>query len=293
MPIKAIGLFGNLDKQEIYAAIQFIRARCAKSQIQVLLTRQMAQVAGDGEGVPTGELVCQVDTVIALGGDGTMLQAARAIGQAGTPLLGVNLGSLGYLTDVPVQEVGRALDQLLRGDYHLEERLRVCCRAWRGPGQLAELSALNDIVLNMGPLPRALELEVLLASESLGRFLGDGVIVSTPTGSTAYNLSAGGPICHSHVRCLLMTPICPHSLGMRPLIVPEDLAIELLLHSVGQGAQLTADGQVTESLHDGDRVEFRVAEGGVKLVKFPQSNFYRVLRHKLNWGAPKREGATG
>jgi NAD+ kinase len=293
MTINSIGLFGNLDKEDIHAAVQFIRARCASAGVQVLLTRQLAAVVGGEDGLPTSELVAQVDVVMALGGDGTMLQAARALGSTGTALLGVNLGSLGYLTDVPVQEVGRALDGLLSGDYHLERRSRVSCMAWRNGQQLATLSALNDIVLNMGPLPRALELEARLASESLGRFLGDGIIVSTPTGSTAYSLSAGGPVCHPDVPCLLVTPICPHSLGMRPLIVPEGIPIEVMLHQVGQGAQLTADGQVSETLHDGDHVVFRVAEGNVCLVKFPQSNFYRVLRHKLDWGAPKRQGKPG
>ncbi len=129
--------------------------------------------------------------------------------------------------------------------------------------------------------------------DSLGRFLGDGVIVSTPTGSTAYNLSAGGPICHSAVPCLLVSPICPHALGMRPLVVSEDTRIELVLHETGDGAVLTADGQKTNVLRDGDRLVFREANREVSLVKFPQSNFYRVMRHKLDWGGTRRAGQDG
>jgi NAD+ kinase len=231
-----------------------------------------------------------VDVVIALGGDGTMLRAARAIGDSGTPLLGINLGSLGYLTDVSSSELDQALDRLLSGDYHLEARSRVHCLAWRDGRQAADYTALNDIVVNMGPLPRALDLELRLDGESLGRFLGDGIVLSTPTGSTAYSLSAGGPICHSAVPCLLLTPICPHSLGMRPLIVADGIKIELFLHEVGQGATLTADGQEAATLLNDDLLTFRLAPHGVQLVKFPQSNFYRVLRRKLRWGAPERHG---
>ncbi len=289
MTIKSIGLFGNPDKEGIRSAIRFVREHCSQEKVAVLLTRKMARTTGEPDsGHEPEDLVAQVDVVVALGGDGTMLRAARAIGNTGTPLLGINLGSLGYLTDVPIEKVDQALSQLLAGQYHLEERSRVVCTAWRGRAQLVTLSALNDVVLNMGPVPRALELEVLLEGESLGRFLGDGLIVSTPTGSTAYNLSAGGPICHSTVSCLLLTPICPHSLGMRPLIVSPDIDIEVLLHVVGSGAALSADGQETHTLHNGDRLSFGFADSSVHLVKFPHSNFYRVMRHKLNWGAPDR-----
>ena len=124
--------------------------------------------------------------------------------------------------------------------------------------------------------------------DSLGRFLGDGIIISTPTGSTAYNLSAGGPICQSTVPCLLVAPICPHSLGMRPLIVADDTEIELILHKTGEGAVLTTDGQKTHVLADGDRLSFKEAHQEVVLIKFPHSSFYRVMRHKLNWGGPRR-----
>jgi NAD+ kinase len=289
MTIHSIGLIGNPAKEEIGAAVDLVCARCAARQVDVRMTRRLAQKLGMRErGQEPRRMANQVDVVIALGGDGTMLKAARAIGMAGTPLLGINLGSLGYLTDVPQDELPQALDRLLAGDYHLEERARVHCEAMRGRKRLVHLSALNDIVVNMGPLPRALDLEIRLDEESLGRFLGDGVIVSSPTGSTAYNLSAGGPICHSDVPCLLVTPICPHSLAIRPLILSPRSEIELLLHEVGQGAALTADGQKSQVLANGDRLTFTLREGEVRLVKFPRSNFFRVMRHKLNYGAPER-----
>jgi NAD+ kinase len=291
MQIKTIGLFGHPDAKGIAPAIQFCRRHCSGAAVDLLFLDKLGDIAGDSAHLlPPEQLVAQADIVIALGGDGTMLRAAHNVAGSGTPLLGINLGSLGYLTDVPYENIEQALTQLLRDEFHLEDRSRVSCTAWRNGRQLVVRSALNDVVVNMGPLPRALRMEIRLEGESLGRFLADGLIVSTPTGSTAYNLSAGGPICHSGVSCLLLTPICPHTLGMRPLIVSTDIEIELYLHGVGQGAALTADGRDTEILLQGDHLTFQVADLPVRLVKFPQSNFYRVMRHKLNYGAPKRRG---
>ncbi len=217
-----------------------------------------------------------------------MLRAARVLGLTGVPLLGVNMGSLGYLTDVPLDELDESLDRLLKGDFHLDTRARVYCSVWRDGQKYSNANALNDLVVNMGPLPRAIDMELLMDGNSLGRFLGDGVIFSTPTGSTAYSLSAGGPICHPEVPCLLVAPICPHSLGIRPLIVAKDTKLELILHETGEGAILTADGQKTTVLANGDRLIFKEAFDEVTLVKFADSDFYRVMRHKLAWGGPSR-----
>lgn len=289
--VSTLGLFGNPHKDDLPGAVQVIHERCREHGVKVVASADLAEAMPPYiPAVPNDELVEVADVVVALGGDGTMLRAARVLGLSGVPLLGVNLGSLGYLTDVPVQEVGDAIDTLLEGGCRLERRSRVYCSVWRDGGRIARSNALNDLVVNMGPLPRALDMELRLDDDSLGRFLGDGIIVSTPTGSTAYNLSAGGPICHSSVPCLIIAPICPHSLGMRPLIVSKDTRIELILHETGEGAILTTDGQKTFELADGDRVVFKEADNEVALVKFPQGHFYRVMRHKLNWGGTKRLG---
>lgn len=289
MRIAAVGLVGNPEKPELRDAVARIRELCAAARVAVLTSRSLAAVVGPpGSGVATTEMGGRVDLVIALGGDGTMLRAAAAVASSRIPLLGINLGNLGYLTDVPIEDLELAVGQLLAGDFHLEERARVACTAWRGEQSAGDLEALNDIAINMGPLPRALDLEIRLEGESLGRFLGDGLLVCTPTGSTAYNLSAGGPICHAGVDGFLVTPICPHTMGMRPLIVPTGLEIEVRLLQEGLEAQLTADGQQTVRLHGGDRITYRKAPTGVRFVKFPQSSFYRVLRHKLRWGATSR-----
>ncbi|MEN8005483.1 MAG: NAD(+)/NADH kinase [Candidatus Krumholzibacteriota bacterium] len=292
-PITRIGLFGNPRKSDLPRAVRTIADRCAAAGVEVLASEELAGgVPASIPVLPNKELIEKVDVVIALGGDGTMLRAGRVLGLSGVPLLGVNLGSLGYLTDVPLEEVPAALDLVFTGQYHLDTRSRVYCSVWREEEKIATASALNDLVVNMGPLPRALDMELQMDGDSLGRFLGDGIIVSTPTGSTAYNLSAGGPICQSTVDCLLVAPICPHSLGMRPLIVAGGTKIELLLHETGEGAILTADGQRTNVLANGDRLAFREAHREVNLIKFPQSSFYRVLRHKLNWGGTRRRSGS-
>jgi NAD+ kinase len=288
-PIKRVGLFGNPLKSDLPGAVKTIGDLCAAASVDVFASEDLAGgVPSSIPVLPNEDLIDNVDVVIALGGDGTMLRASRVLGLSGVPLLGVNLGSLGYLTDVPLEELSSAVEQLLAGRFHIDTRSRVYCSVRREGNKIATAGALNDLVVNMGPLPRALDMELLMDGDSLGRFLGDGIIVSTPTGSTAYNLSAGGPICQSTVDCLLVAPICPHSLGMRPLIVSGDTKIELILHHTGEGAVLTADGQRTNTLASGDRLAFREAHREVNLVKFPDSSFYRVMRHKLNWGGTRR-----
>ncbi|MFT5314989.1 MAG: NAD+ kinase [Candidatus Krumholzibacteriia bacterium] len=287
--IKSVGLFGNPAKEELAPAVATITRLCAPANVAVVGSEDLRAALGEGLAyLPNDQLIDEVDVVIAFGGDGTMLRAARVLGQSGVPLLGVNLGSLGYLTDVPLEELGAAVTALLKGDFLLDARSRVYCSIWRGNKRIAAANALNDLVVNMGPLPRALDMELYMDDDSLGRFLGDGIVISTPTGSTAYSLSAGGPICQSTVDCLLVTPICAHSLGMRPLIVADQTEIGLTLHETGEGAILTADGQKTHVLADGDQLKFKQAHQEVVLVKFPHSSFYRVMRHKLNWGGARR-----
>lgn len=290
MRIESLGLFGNPAKSDLPAAVASIRALGATHGVEILLTSELAAaIDGAGaQGLPDPELVERADVIVALGGDGTMLRAARFIGLSGVPLLGINLGSLGYLTDIRLEELEAALTRLLRGDVRLDRRARVYGEIAR-QGPVSRASALNDLVVNMGPLPRALDLELTLDDQPLGRFLGDGMIFSTPTGSTAYNLSAGGPICQADLCALLITPICPHTLGMRPLIVAKDMKIELVLHEVGQGATLTADGQSAGQLVSGDRLRVWISDPEVNLIKSSRSNAYRVMRHKLGWGAPERQ----
>ncbi len=291
MPIQRLGLFGNPAKPEIAAAVAEAAACCRRAGVSLLAASDLAEFAPGVTVVSDDELPDRCDVVVAIGGDGTMLRAARTIGRRATPLLGINLGSLGYLTDVPLAELTESLDHLFAGDYTVTERTRIRGRVVRADRDDIELEALNDLVVNMGPSPRALQMEVRIDQVTLGRFLGDGLIVSTPTGSTAYNLSAGGPIVHPSVRGFVVTPICPHSLAIRPLLIPEDKTVELRFADTRQGATLTADGQVACSVAGGDRIVYSRSEYPVRLVKFPRSDFFRAMRHKLQWGAIKRRRA--
>ena len=288
-PVRRLGLFGNPAKPDLAPALAAVAARCREAGVTLLATEELQEILGDGvTATPADALGAACDVVAVFGGDGTMLRASRLLAAHGVPLLGINLGSLGYLTDIPLGELDDALARLLDGGYSVVERSRVAARVRRDGRTVAETTALNDIVVNMGPLPRALTMEVRVDQATLGQFIGDGLIVSTPTGSTAYNLSAGGPIVHPAVQGLLVTAICPHSLAIRPLLVPETKRIEMRLLDAGGGATLTADGQVAHSLQGGDKVIYRRAPGSVRLVKFPQSDFLRAMRHKLRWGAIKR-----
>ena len=287
--VKTIGLFGNPDKASIVEAIAKVRALAEPAGVAIIVTEALVPHAAEPvEGVSHEELTERSDVIVAFGGDGTMLRAARTIGDHGTPLLGINLGSLGYLTDIPLNELGDAVESLLAGTFHIVERKRISGSVRHKDGSVSRFRALNDIVINMGPLPRALDMEIRLDRSTMGRFLGDGLIVSTTTGSTAYNLSAGGPIVHPSVGGYLVTPICPHSLAVRPILVPETMRVELKLHDVGQGATLTADGQAAMPLAKGDRVSYAIDDSTVRLVKFANSDFFRAMRRKLQWGANKR-----
>lgn len=293
MALKKIGLFGNPGKVEIGDAVAQVLARCATEGVATAAQDELASLIP--EEIPThgaADLARCCDVIISFGGDGTMLRAARSLEDSETPLLGINLGALGYLTDVSLDELDEALDRLFLDEYCATPRARVLGTVLRDGVEVASCKALNDIVVNMGSLPRAILMEVRLDNITLGRFLGDGLIVSTPTGSTAYNLSAGGPIVHPSVSAMVVNPICPHSLAIRPLLVPMEKTIALTLHDVGQGATLTADGQEAFPLESGDTVVYRRAVEPVFLVKFPSSDFFQAMRRKLQWGAISRRDSS-
>ncbi len=293
MTIGTIGLYGNPQKPRLGEILGGVIDLCRTSGVEVLLADKMADL--NPEGMPLVDdqaLVSRADMLVVFGGDGTMLRAARIVGESGTPMLGVNMGSLGYLTDVPLNECEDSITQILAGDYAIAKRDRVACTAKRGGETIFSTRALNDIVVNMGPMPRAMLLEVKIDSASMGKYLGDGLIVSTPTGSTAYNLSAGGPIVHPGVNGLIVTPICPHSLAVRPLVIPADRKVRLRLLDVGEGATLNADGQQAFSMQTGDTIDFLTDTHPVHLIKLPRGDYFRVMRRKLRWGATSRRSRT-
>jgi len=229
------------------------------------------------------ELASSVDAVAVFGGDGTLLYAARLVAATGVPLLGVNLGSLGFLTEVKLEEMHSALEGLVSGEYQLEDRMLLEVEVSRRDKSLSRNLALNDAVINKGALARIIDLEVSVNSQLVTLTRADGLIVSTPTGSTGYSLSAGGPILYPTLAAFIITPICPHTLTNRPVVVPDGAVVGICLRH-GTDVMLTLDGQVGMPLQQGDCLSVRKAVPVLRLVRSEGSPFFKLLREKLKWG---------
>ena len=224
------------------------------------------------------------DLIVVLGGDGTMISTARLIGDADVLVLGINYGSLGYLTDFRIEEMFPALEAIIAGQYDIDRRVMLDAEHWRGSEKLAAGRVLNDVVINKSALARIINIDVRLNDLFVNTFRADGLIVSTPTGSTAYNLSAGGPIIYPSMNAVVLTPICPFTLTNRPLVIPDSDAIELALDNENEGVVLSLDGQTGYPMKAGDRVIIRKSATTFNLVQPTNRNYFDVLRDKLKWG---------
>jgi NAD+ kinase len=251
----------------------------------VVLEKETADLAPSAvtDAAGRAELPGLVDLLIILGGDGTLLSMARAVGDLGVPLLGVNLGGLGFLTATTLDEMFPALEAYLAGHMAIEERMLLAARIVRNGQPLGEYAALNDIVITKSAMSRIIDLSVSVEGRYATAYRADGLIISTPTGSTAYSLSAGGPILFPTMDAVVLTPICSHTLTNRPIVVPGTDRIEVTLLA-DQEVMATMDGQVGVGLREGDTVEIRKATSRIRLVRFPQKDFFSVLRTKLKWG---------
>src|SRR5580765_5741332 len=237
-----------------------------------------------GEITSGHKLSLDADLIVVLGGDGTMISTARLVVDADVLVLGINYGSLGYLTDFRIEEMFPALESIIEGNYEIDRRVMLEAEHWRGGEKLATGRVLNDVVINKSALARIIEIEVKLNSLFVNSFRADGLIVATPTGSTAYNLSAGGPIVYPSMNAVVLTPICPFTLTNRPIVVPDRAEIELKLIGEHKGVLLTLDGQTGIPLNSGDTVLIRKSETTFNLVQPPNRNYFDVLRNKLKWG---------
>jgi len=231
------------------------------------------------------ELAARCDLVIVVGGDGTILNAGRSLADTGVPLVGVNLGRLGFLADVSPDHMTDQLDQILAGDYALEERALLHAAVFREDRCINTGDALNDVVIHKWDVARMIELEVRIDGQLLNTQRSDGLIVATPTGSTAYALSGGGPILHPSLDAMLLVPICPHSLSNRPIVINETSAVDVIVHAGDYTqAQVTCDGQVNCALLPGDRVSIHKKAHPLKLIHPPGYDYYEILRRKFGWG---------
>lgn len=233
---------------------------------------------------PVNRQTLDVDLVVVLGGDGTMISTARLVGDKDVLVLGINYGSLGYLTDFRIEEMFTAIDAILAGQYEVDRRVMLDAEHWREDQKLAVGRVLNDVVINKAALARIIEIDVRLNDLFVNSFRADGLIVSTPTGSTAYNLSAGGPIVYPSMNAVVLTPICPFTLTNRPIVVPDHAAISLTLDNENEGVVLSLDGQTGYPMRAGDRVLIRKSATTFNLVQPANRNYFDVLRDKLKWG---------
>lgn len=229
-------------------------------------------------------LAANVDLIVVLGGDGTMIATSRMMGDFDVPVLGINYGTLGYLAEFRVEEMFQALESILAGDYRIDTRVRLAVEVMRGEEILMHSRALNDVVINKSALARIIEIEARMDGHLISGFRADGLIVSTPTGSTAYNLSAGGPVVYPSMNALVITPICPFTLSDRPIVVPDDALIELRLRTPKEEVVLTLDGQFGLPIQIEDRILIRKSLTTFKIVQPMNRNYFEVLREKLRWG---------
>ena len=234
--------------------------------------------------VPTDKLAQEVDLVLVLGGDGTMIATARMVGDSEVPVLGVNFGGLGYLAEFRFEEINSALDAILAGNYRLDKRVMLSVELRRGQQVVTHNRVLNDVVINKSALARIIEIEAYFNQQFVNSFRADGLIVSTPTGSTAYNLSAGGPVIFPSMNAVVITPICPFTLSNRPIVVPDGAEIELRLKTDKEDVSLTLDGQVGFTLQVEDQVVIRKSNTTFNLIQPANRNYFDVLRDKLRWG---------
>jgi len=281
---KAAAIVSKPGKPELASIVPGLIAWFRQHQYQVVVDGETAPHADGVEVLSRDEMASRrLDFVVVLGGDGTLLSAARSMAAAGIPVLGVNLGSLGFLTEVPLEDLYSTLRGIDEGRCNVEPRSMVHCEVLRKNSQVASYDALNDIVVGKGTVSRLNHCAVYIDGEFVSAYKTDSLIVSTPTGSTAYSLAAGGPILMPSVNAFVITPVAAHSLTHRPLVVPDTSRIEIVVNTGLDEAYLSIDGQVGMPMYDGDRVACRKSGHQVKLLRIG-GTFFDVLRAKMKWG---------
>ncbi len=285
MPLRHVAIFAKVHDPRCQSVADDLINWLGERGCTPLVEAHLARHIGYHRGIPAEEIPGQAELVVVLGGDGTLISVARLICGMDVPILGVNLGSLGFLTETTVDEMYYRLEKCLTGDSHVSQRMLLEVAVFRGGEEVERGRVLNDVVINKGALARIIDLETTVSGQSLTTFKADGLIVSTPTGSTGYSLSAGGPIIHPRMCCLVITPICPHTLTNRPIVIPDDSTVSVTVKSsFDEKVYLTLDGQVGVELTEGDTVEIRRAEKTVALVVSKTRDYFEVLRTKLKWG---------
>ena len=283
--MKTVGIVLKRGMRHMREVIGNLLSWLQSRSVDVILEKDLADVISYEKAFTRDELPFHVDLLLVLGGDGTLLGMARRIRGHKVPILGVNLGGLGFLTEITLDELYPTLERVLSGDYAFEERVMLNTEVFREEKHISSHLVLNDVVIEKGARGKIIDIKADIDGQHLTVYRADGLIISTPTGSTAYALSAGGPIVHPTLRTIQITPICPHMLTNRPLIISQDAVVTLHLFAKHQEETLlTCDGQVGLNLKQGDRIEVKKSDCVTYLVKSPYRNYFQILRTKLKWG---------
>jgi NAD+ kinase len=284
-PIKRVGIVSKPKKTEVREIVPALLEWLRERSIDAFIDKETGAIMEMKERCLTrNEMPSKVDLLIVLGGDGTLLATARALNRKAVPILAVNLGGLGFLTEITREELIPTLETVVAGTHQTDRRVQIEGELIRADEILTSFLALNDVVLNKGAIARILDFEVRVNSEKVSTYKSDGLIVSTPTGSTAYSLAAGGPIVTPSVEAFLITPICAHTLTHRPLVLPNTVQVEVTVKSLREAAYLTVDGQVGIAANSEDVVRMRKADSYVELVRPPSTPYFQILQKKLKWG---------
>lgn len=277
---------GIVPRKSHPAAMETARSLCRWLRDRGREVYLEASAEGDfaAERLPPEELRERIDFLVVLGGDGTLIYAARLLAGRPVPIFGVNMGSLGFMTEIPVADLLPTLEEALEGRYQVSPRMKLDAALYREGREIVRQEVLNDVVISKGALARIADLDVAIDGNLVTVYKADGIIVATPTGSTAYSLSAGGPIVYPSLEAVVLSPICPHTLTQRPIVVPPDRVIAITLSSSNGEVYLTFDGQSGLPMEQGDRVEIARSADLALLVRNPHLDYFSILRAKLRWG---------
>jgi len=279
-----IGIIAKSNIEEPVEITKKLSKWLKKKGVEVYVEKELGKKIRHSNSVDRAEIPELVDIILVFGGDGTFLGMARLACEHGTPILGINLGGLGFLTEVTVDELYPMMERILSGDYEVEERQMLLTSIRRGKKNIGKYKVLNDVVINKGAVARIIDLAIYIEDSHVTTYRADGIILSTPTGSTAYSLSAGGPIVYPGIPVTIITPICPHTLTNRPLVVPSEMKVEIKITTQEPDTYLTLDGQIGVRLKTSDIIEVKRTDTSVKLIKSPFRDFFSILKTKLMWG---------
>jgi NAD+ kinase len=285
MGIQSVGIITKPGKNEIAAVVKELVEWLHVRGVTVVFDHETGELLGRAEdGVGRSEIPAKVDMIVVLGGDGTMLAVARVMTDKEVPILGVNFGDLGFLTELTLNELFPTLDQVFANEYSTDSRILLEVEVVRAGAVVSQHQALNDAVINKGAMARIIDLFVSVDDQMFSRYKADGLIISTPTGSTAYSLAAGGPIIYPNMEAFVITPICPHTLTNRPIVIPDRSVIRVEIRPGAESIFLTMDGQVGLALREHDHIIARKSNRRVHLIKPGNKSYFDVLREKLKWG---------